>query len=69
MTLVPLNKEKEMMTVRRRRRPNHQMDTLQEHLKMFKRRQERLKQVGNLTLKEVLKKVNDPEVYRRARNS
>ena len=35
---------------------------------MFKKRQEQLKRVGGLTFKEALEKVNDPEVYRRARN-
>ena len=43
------------------------MDTLKEHLEMFKRRQEQLKRTGNLTFKEALDKANDPKVYRRAR--
>lgn len=53
---------------RRKRRNNNQMDTLTEHLEMFKRRQEQLKRVGGLTFKEALDKANDPAVYRRARN-
>ena len=57
-----------MTTIRpRKQTKNHQMNTLEEHLAMFKRRQEQLRRRGNLTLKEALDKVNDPKVYRRSR--
>ena len=58
------------MTTRHPRRQGNarQVDTLEEHLEMFKRRQEQLKRRGNLTLKEALDRVNNPEVYRRSRS-